>query len=240
MQGDMLGSALHRHRHSHPAFFGVFGVPDCFAGHAQGTLADEPQPEGPAPISGGPRQPGAALPGTRSRTGQTPHSLLMGWQETVKPAIVHACQMLRTVTAGLAGPATRLRLELSALVGEADANAILSNLSGTSGDLASLGPLLGLAQVAEGRLSRETYLERYGHRGPHEMELFAPGADDDPEWFEKQLAQFTQTAGGCGGAPGQAARRAGCRLEPFRIPFPGESPGYPASTGKCRDGGQKP
>src|SRR5512139_1136173 len=113
----------------------------------------------------------------------TPHSLLMGWQESVKPVIVQACQMLRTVTAKLAGPATRLRLELSALVGEADANAILSNLSGASGDLASLGPVLGLAQVAKGRLSRETYLERYGHRGPHEMELFAPGAEDDPAWF---------------------------------------------------------
>jgi rifampicin phosphotransferase len=122
----------------------------------------------------------------------TPHSLLMGWQESVKPVIVQACQMLRTVTAKLAGPATRLRLELSGLVGEADANAILSNLSGASGDLASLGPVLGLAQVAEGRLSRETYLERYGHRGPHEMELFAPGAEDDPVWFEKQLAQFNQ------------------------------------------------
>ena len=122
----------------------------------------------------------------------TPHSLLMGWQESVKPVIVQACQMLRTVTAKLAGPATRRRLELSALVGEADANAILSNLSGASGDLASLGPVLGLAQVAKGRLSRETYLERYGHRGPHEMELFAPGAEDDPVWLEKQLAQFNQ------------------------------------------------
>ena len=120
------------------------------------------------------------------------HRLLLGWQEKVKPAIVRACDMLRTVTTGLAEPATRLRLELSDLVGDADANAILSNLSGKSSDLASLGPLLGLAQAAAGRLSREAYLERYGHRGPHEMELSAPGADDDPEWFEKQLAQFTR------------------------------------------------
>jgi len=121
----------------------------------------------------------------------TPQSLLMGWREMLKPAIVRACQMLRTVTAGLAEPATRLRQDLSTFVGSTDANTILSNLSGASGDLASLGPLLGLAQTAEGGLSRETYLERYGHRGPHEMELFAPGADDDPSWFEKQLAQFT-------------------------------------------------
>jgi phosphohistidine swiveling domain-containing protein len=46
--------------------------------------------------------------------------------------------------------------------------------------------------VAKGQLSREAYLERYGHRGPHEMELSIPGADDDPAWFEKLMAQFTQ------------------------------------------------
>jgi phosphohistidine swiveling domain-containing protein len=59
--------------------------------------------------------------------------------------------------------------------------------------LASLEPLLGLSQVAKGQLSREAYLERYGHRGPHEMELSIPGADDDLAWFEKQVVEFTQT-----------------------------------------------
>jgi phosphohistidine swiveling domain-containing protein len=121
-----------------------------------------------------------------------PHSLLIGWRQALKPVLVRACQMLRTVTAGLAEPATPLRQELTFLVGNADANTLLSNLSGASGDLASLGPLLGLSQVAEGRLSREAYLERFGHRGTHEMELSAAGADDDPAWFEKQMAHFSQ------------------------------------------------
>jgi len=121
-------------------------------------------------------------------------SLLSLWQESIKPSVVRACSLLRSVTMALADPATKLRLDLSILVGEADANAILSNLSGSSGNLASLGPLLGLNQVVNGKMSRETYLERYGHRGPHEMELFAPGSDDDPVWFEKQLADFTQSA----------------------------------------------
>jgi len=92
----------------------------------------------------------------------------------------------------LAEPATKLRLDLNALVGEADANALLSNLSGPDGDLESLGPMVGLTKVQDGRMSRDEYLERYGHRGPHEMELFTPRADDDPAWLEKQLAQFTQ------------------------------------------------
>lgn len=124
----------------------------------------------------------------------TPMDLLLIWNETIKPLIVQACDMLRTVTADLGGPATRLRQELSTLVGQADANVILSNLAGTAGGLASLEPLLGLAQVRSGQMSRTTYLERYGHRSPHEMELFAPGAEDALDWFETQLMSFTESA----------------------------------------------
>ncbi|NTU55103.1 MAG: hypothetical protein HGA79_02525 [Anaerolineales bacterium] len=108
----------------------------------------------------------------------TTADLLQVWTETLKPLIVLACDMLRTVTADLGGPATRLRQELSTLVGSTDANILLSNLAGPAGGLASLEPLLGLAQVRNGRMSRAAYLERYGHRSPHEMELFAPGAED--------------------------------------------------------------
>ena len=93
----------------------------------------------------------------------------------------------------MADLATKLRQNLSILVGEADANAILSNLSGAAADLESLGPLLGLAKVRDGRMSVEEYLERYGHRGPHEMELSAPGAEDDPAWLEKRLAEFDRS-----------------------------------------------
>ena len=130
-------------------------------------------------------------------------SLLAGWQGTLRPAILRGCQMLRFATAGLARPSTSLRQELTALSGAADAGAIRSNLSGSSGSsgpsgssgsLASLGPLLGLAQAAKGQISRETYFERYGHRGPHEMELSIPGAEDDPAWFDKQMANFTQAS----------------------------------------------
>lgn len=120
--------------------------------------------------------------------------LLTMWIEPIKPTVVRACQMLRSVTMTMADSATKLRLDLVALVGETDANALLSNLSGASGDLESLGPLVGLARVQNGRMSQAQYTERYGHRSPHEMELFAPDSSDDPAWFEKQLADFTQSA----------------------------------------------
>ena len=116
------------------------------------------------------------------------------WVGSIKPALMRACRMLRSVTMLASDHATKLRLDLSALVGEADTNTLLSNFSGASGDLESLGPLVGLARVQDGSMRREQYMERYGHRSPHEMELFAPDANDDPGWFEKKLADFDQAA----------------------------------------------
>lgn len=120
--------------------------------------------------------------------------LLAMWVTTIRPTMVRACRMLRSITMTLADPATKLRLDLTAQVGEAEANMLLSNLSGSPGDLASLGPLEGLGKVQKGEMSREQYLERYGHRGPHEMELFAPDSSGAPDWFEKQLADFAQSS----------------------------------------------
>jgi len=119
--------------------------------------------------------------------------LLILWNESIRPAKLRALRMLRSMTISLSAPATRLNLDLTALVGEAEANTLLSNLSGGSGDLESLGPLIGLAKVKDGRMSREQYMERYGHRGPHEGELSAPVPGDDPEWLEKRLADFIQS-----------------------------------------------
>lgn len=121
-------------------------------------------------------------------------SLLSLWKQSIKPGVVQACSLLRSAALAMADPATQLRLQLTNLVGETDANAILSNLSGASRDLASLGPLLGLVKVRDGHLSCEAYMELYGHRGPHEMELFAPGANEDPDWLENQLSRFSHSA----------------------------------------------
>lgn len=120
-------------------------------------------------------------------------SLLSLWKQSIKPGTVRACSLLRSVAMSMADPATKLHLKLTNLVGETDANAILSNLSGASGNLASLGPLLGLAKVRDRQLSREAYLERYGHRGPHEMELFSPGPDEASGWLGKQLSEFSRS-----------------------------------------------
>jgi pyruvate,water dikinase len=93
----------------------------------------------------------------------------------------------------------KLREELIELVGEADANALLSNLSDEAGPdigaglMASMGPVVGISRLANGEMSRREYLERYGHRGPREMELAAPRPAEDPAWLERQVAEFSRS-----------------------------------------------
>ena len=127
------------------------------------------------------------------RAGNNKSSLLSLWQGRIRPKVYQACRMLRSVTIAMADPATKLRLELIELAGEADANAIMSNFSGMTATLESLGPVVGLAQVANGKMKREDFLQRYGHRGPHEMELFMAGNEEDEDWLNRQLTFFTQS-----------------------------------------------
>lgn len=85
----------------------------------------------------------------------------------------------------------RLQAQLSQLVGDDDANALLSNLGGQD-YLASLGPLVNLARVARGEMSRAAYMEQYGHRSPNEFELAHPQPLEDPTWLDRLLADFAQ------------------------------------------------
>lgn len=128
----------------------------------------------------------------RIRDARTEAELASLWRDELKPYFMESCWLVRGATMRFSEPATKLRLALAELVGEADANALLSNLAGESAEMASLGPLVGLAQVERGEMSGEAYMERYGHRGPHEMELFASGPDEDPAWLDHRLAEVAR------------------------------------------------
>ncbi len=87
----------------------------------------------------------------------------------------------------------RLEQDLRDLVGAEDANALLSNLGGLSSvRLESLGPMAGLEQVLRGEMSREAYLEAYGHRGVNEGEAAWPRPLEDPGWLDRQLAEWAK------------------------------------------------
>lgn len=59
--------------------------------------------------------------------------------------------------------------------------------SASGGELASLGPLLGLTQLRRGEIDRDTYTATWGHRGLDEFELSEPRPAEDPAWIDRLL-----------------------------------------------------
>ena len=109
------------------------------------------------------------------------------WQETYEPLLRRAYQMMQAGTSEYENRYRPLRRKLAGQVGESDANLLLSDVSIEGEQLASLGPMIGLWQVANGEMSREAYLTQFGHRGAHEFEVSWPRPAEDPTWFDDQL-----------------------------------------------------
>ena len=123
---------------------------------------------------------------------ETKEGLLALWQADLQP---YAIKAWWGHTSGASGVLQIMTLErkLTKLVGKEDANLLLSNLRGDAG-LASLGPVVGIARVMKGDMSREEYMRQYGHRGPHEFELSIPHPAEDANWLEQQLEEYEKSA----------------------------------------------
>lgn len=132
----------------------------------------------------------------RIRQAESRVELVSMWRDEIAPHLTSTVWTVMGSVSQFADHTTRLRRELTGLVGQNDADALISSLSARSGAgdgadlLASLGPVLGIARVARGEMGRDAYLAQYGHRGPNEFELSAPRPEEDPDWLERQLAQF--------------------------------------------------
>ena len=109
------------------------------------------------------------------------------WQVELEPLLRNTYQMLQAGTSQYKNAYRPLRLRLLDQVGEEDANLLLSGVSGEGEHLASLGLLVGVAQVAAGEISRTEFFDCYGHRGEHEFELSRPRLAEDPDWLDEQL-----------------------------------------------------
>jgi phosphohistidine swiveling domain-containing protein len=118
--------------------------------------------------------------------------LLSLWKGDILPTWQEVHLLQDKMNEELQGLTRRLKTELSKLLGEDEASAMLTTIS-SSGELASLGPLMGLSRLSKGELSREEYLRRYGHRGPHENELAEPRPYEDPKAVDRQLAEFNES-----------------------------------------------
>jgi phosphohistidine swiveling domain-containing protein len=122
---------------------------------------------------------------------QTKEELVALWRQEILPELANGMWILGGATQPLEAT-TKLRKELVELVGEADADALFSSLSSEDDLLASLGPVVGVDRVAQGKMSRTEYLEKHGHRGPHEAEPSIPRPAEDPDWLDRQLAEYAK------------------------------------------------
>jgi len=128
----------------------------------------------------------------RARIGQVGNDVELAtiWRKKIAP--VYRDSIFQIVAAS-SDAQVRLEQNLAKLVGEEDANALLSNLGGLSSTmLESLGPMAGLELVLRGEMSREAYLEAYGHRGENEGECAWPRPMEDPTWLNRQLAEWAR------------------------------------------------
>ena len=114
--------------------------------------------------------------------------LLALWRREILPHVKAGVWIVLGSATRFARAAAPLRRELAALVGPVSADTLLTGPAGEGVDLpANLGPLVGIDRVAQGEMDREVYLDRYGHRGPHEFELSCARPGEDPEWMERQV-----------------------------------------------------
>jgi phosphohistidine swiveling domain-containing protein len=118
--------------------------------------------------------------------------LIQLWADEIRPLWKEIYLLQDKMNEELAGLTRKLKTELTERLGDDEANALLSTISG-AGELASLGPLAGIARLGSGELSRKEYLQRYGHRGTHENELAEPRPYEDPIWLDRQLAEFDKS-----------------------------------------------
>ena len=117
-------------------------------------------------------------------------ALVALWNNEIKPHIKDGVWTALGTATYSSEYTLKLRRKLSKLVGDEDANVLIANLSDETGLLPSLEPVMGIGRVANGEATRESYLEQYGHRGPHEFELSVPRPVENPQWLEQELANF--------------------------------------------------
>jgi phosphohistidine swiveling domain-containing protein len=129
----------------------------------------------------------------RIRAEEAKACLVALWRDEIKPHIKQGVWTVLGTVDHSTNYTIRLRRDLASTVGPEDANVLIANLSNEAGPLPSLGPVVGLAKVAQGEMEREAYLAQYGHRGPHEFEISVPRPAEEPAWLDRQLAQFRES-----------------------------------------------
>ncbi|MGW4110423.1 PEP/pyruvate-binding domain-containing protein [Actinosynnema sp. NPDC004786] len=116
------------------------------------------------------------------RAAATPAELLALWESDVHDVLHVEARVFDAGARTGSLSALKVRRRLERLVGPEDATALLTGAHGAAGELESLGPVLGLARLRRGEITREDYVRQYGHRFADEFEVSAPRPAEDPDW----------------------------------------------------------
>ncbi|MFE3449063.1 PEP/pyruvate-binding domain-containing protein [Nonomuraea sp. NPDC059194] len=144
------------------------------------------------------------------------------WERELLPYFVTACGMLEA--AGRQGGATLVwtRDKLRTMMGEVDAEAMLTGVNADGSELASLGPIIGLDRLAKGEITREEFALAHGHRGPHEFEVSRPRPGEDPTWIDTQLAGLSTARADTGALLARQAAARDAAWARFAQRYPGK------------------
>lgn len=129
----------------------------------------------------------------RIRSAEDRSELISLWMDEAKPMFMEAGLMLKASNEGYTGPWTKLSTEVQKLVGKTDSDLLMTSSGSASEQLASLGLMLGISKLANGEMTREEYMKKFGHRSQWEWHLIRPRPYEDPGWLDKQLEDFRAT-----------------------------------------------
>ncbi|QVQ50890.1 pyruvate, phosphate dikinase [Spiractinospora alimapuensis] len=127
---------------------------------------------------------------TAIRAARTPADLARLWDLELDPCFTFVTRTFWGTNAKTLSQFTLRRWLGKIGVDEEDVNALASGGGDDSDDapMASLGPLIGLAQLSRGEIDQRTFVDRWGHRCPDELELSEPRPVEAPDWLDAQLA----------------------------------------------------
>jgi phosphohistidine swiveling domain-containing protein len=118
------------------------------------------------------------------------NALIAIWEESLLPQLDDAYMLLDGTNDDYIYPYTAMVNQLKEKVGEERANTLFATHSGGTSELATIRPLVDIARVAQGEMSREAYISAYGHRTANENELAEPRPRENPAWVEKLVAEY--------------------------------------------------
>jgi len=99
----------------------------------------------------------------RIKAASSVHELADLWRPDLEPSC-HECSFMLRAAKQDGNALVRIRRDLRKLVGDAEANALTTGLHASGSELASLGLLVGLAQLGRGDIDRATFARQGDQR----------------------------------------------------------------------------